>query len=236
MVIVGFLGVVLHRWVETRFTVAFGTICIVGLGSIAFHATLSKFSQALDEVPMLYCAFAFLYISTNLTYKLKKSTQRFMAYSLVVYSCLTTYLVTAFHGHWQFMLFHVSFGTAQIYSTFQTVMLYRSLKAREGSTTAVKIFERGLVYYFSAFVCWLIDMLACEYVNPHYASSLFPVNPQFHAWWHIFISLGVYNIALFMLYIRMKSTLKSRRPQIKQILYVIDYITLVDAEKKKTKR
>ena len=236
MVIVGFLGIVLHSKIERRFNVAFGTICILGLGSVAFHATLSKFSQALDEVPMLYCAFAFLYTSTNQTYKLKKSTQRWMAYALVFYSFLTTYLVTAFEGHRQFMLFHFSFGSAQIYSSLQTFMLYRKLKAKEGSSLAIKIYERGLIYYFGAFACWLADMIACEFVNPHYATAVLPVNPQFHAWWHIFISLGVYNIGLFLLFLRYKTTLKSRKPRIRQIFYVIDYITVEEPERKRLRK
>ncbi|MFY0577328.1 ceramidase domain-containing protein [Cystobacter fuscus] len=55
MVLAGALGILLHRRVlERRFILAFALVGVVGLGSIAFHATLLFQSQMMDELPMLY--------------------------------------------------------------------------------------------------------------------------------------------------------------------------------------
>lgn len=116
MAIVGLMGILLHPWAERRFKIAFLATVVVGLGSVAFHGTLKKFAQALDEVPMLYSAFSFAYIGICQTYKLKSSTQYFLALALCAYAALTTVLVTVFHGVWQFVIFHISFGTANIYA------------------------------------------------------------------------------------------------------------------------
>jgi Ceramidase len=75
MAIVGMMGICLHPWAERRFHLAFLSTVAVGLGSVAFHGTLQKFTQALDEVPMLYSALAFAYIGICQTYNPKPSTR-----------------------------------------------------------------------------------------------------------------------------------------------------------------
>src|SRR3546814_273742 len=47
---------------EWRFTVAFGILAVVGIGSFFLHASLYAWAQAMDEVPMLYESLALLYI------------------------------------------------------------------------------------------------------------------------------------------------------------------------------
>jgi dihydroceramidase len=67
IVMAGCYGSVLHRkWIKLSFHCAFLSTAVVGLGSIAFHATLKKSTQALDEVPMLFSAMSFLYVSIQL--------------------------------------------------------------------------------------------------------------------------------------------------------------------------
>ncbi len=101
--------------------------------------------------------------------------------------------MTAFEGYRQFVLFHVSFGTAEVFSIYQIVKLYRGSRFLK-NVRANKLFERGLLIYLTAFVFWLTDMIGCEYLNPHYPlSAITHVNPQFHAWWHCTISGGLYR-------------------------------------------
>jgi Ceramidase len=105
--------------------------------------------------------------------------------ALCSHAVLTTYLVTAFEGHWQFVVFHISFGTAQVYALVMIVLNYLKRKQRNAADPAIWVFERGFMAYFAAFGCWFMDMLFCEYLNPAYSQSVLPVNPQFHAWWHV---------------------------------------------------
>jgi dihydroceramidase len=46
---------------ETKFIVSYLLIMIVGLGSFAFHATLTFSGQMLDELPMIYASMSLLY-------------------------------------------------------------------------------------------------------------------------------------------------------------------------------
>lgn len=44
-----------------RFTVGWAWMMIVGLGSFAFHATLRRYAQCMDELPMLYASITLFY-------------------------------------------------------------------------------------------------------------------------------------------------------------------------------
>ncbi|KAI8923932.1 ceramidase, partial [Entophlyctis helioformis] len=230
MAAVGLLGVLLHPWAERRFHVAFLTIVVVGLGSVAFHGTLHKFAQALDEVPMLYSSLTFVYIGVCQRYRLLPSRRRLFATVLCLHAIVTTLLVTLSHGPLQFVLFHTSFGTAHVYALYHAVQVYRSRRARlmaaQHSLTSTQssnghiqqqqqqaprdailwTFERGAALYGSAMVCWIVDMTLCEYVNPGYESTaVLPINPQLHAWWHVLASLGLYNMTLLTLAARVET-------------------------------
>jgi dihydroceramidase len=182
----------------------------VGIGSVAFHATLHRFSQALDEVPMLYCVMTYTFIAICQRYPISAFQRLVLGISLILYCALLTILVTVSHGPLQFALFHISFNSAHLFALFQAYKLYtdRSLlcKSRNSKKTeqSLLLFERGALFYFSSFMCWLADMFLCEYINPHYSTSYLPFNPQLHAWWHIFISIGLYCMGVLTLHERME--------------------------------
>lgn len=234
LVLVGLLGVWLHPWAELRYKIAFLATVVVGVGSVAFHGSLTKFSQALDEVPMLYNALAFLFITICQRFPMKPSTRNLLSVVLITHAAFTTYLVTAAEGKWQFIVFHISFGTAQLFTLYQMIRIYRR-RDTDYRNESHLIFERGLGFYCLAFASWFVDMLACEYVNPFYDSAILPVNPQFHAWWHVLISMALYNMALFTLYDRMSSRINGIRPKLNYFAYVVPYIKLIrDQENSKS--
>merc|ERR1719277_382249 len=50
------------RAVEPRYMLAFAAFFVVGLGSCAFHSTLWRSMQLLDELPMVWANSVFIYI------------------------------------------------------------------------------------------------------------------------------------------------------------------------------
>lgn len=106
---------------------------------------------------------------------------------------------------------------------------------------AAWIFELGLCAYLSAFLCWLADMFYCELLNPSYAGALMPVNPQLHAWWHVLVSCGLYNMALLTLVQRMETKLGRGCCCIRYLAVVggvgiIPYVHMAKDHKAATKR
>ncbi|KAJ3271313.1 Alkaline ceramidase 3 [Terramyces sp. JEL0728] len=228
MAIVGFLGIYLHPWVESRFKVAFWNVVAVGLGSVAFHGTLSKVTQAFDEVPMLWSALTFAYILICQKYNLNSSKKQILVSVLFGHAAITTYLVTAYEGEWQFRLFHLSFESTIVFVVYQLAWLYRKHKIASNDNEFTRIFERGCIYLGLAILCWVLDFTACRYLNPSYSTSLLPFNPQLHSFWHLLVSLSLYYMAIFGLYDRMQSKLSSGYyPSVKYLVNIFPYIVLV---------
>ena len=221
----------------------------MGLGSVAFHGTLYKIGQAFDEVPMLYCVLTFTFIGICQRYNISSKWRTILATVLVLHSAVLTILVTVSEGLWQFVLFHLSFNSAHAYALYHAWKLYQVRRAKapyrtlypssKGLRSEVpepgKIaFERGALFYASAITCWLTDMLLCEYVNPHYSSSVLPINPQLHAWWHLFISCGLYYMALQVLIERMETIKGQGSTRLEYVFGIIPYVVLVRKEEIKS--
>ena len=63
IVMSGIYGIYAHaKAVEFRYIAAFTSFIVVGLGSFAFHATLTRSMQLLDELPMVWINSIFIYI------------------------------------------------------------------------------------------------------------------------------------------------------------------------------
>lgn len=204
----------------------------MGIGSVAFHGTLHRVSQALDEVPMLYCVMTYTFIGINQRYQLSGITRTILGIFLISYCAFLTILVTASHGPLQFALFHISFNSAHIFALYQAFRLYtdrRSSKktsSRSSIDPSLLLFERGAFFYLSSFICWLADMFLCEYINPHYSTSFLPFNPQLHAWWHVLISIGLYCMGTLTLYERMEKIKGSGSASIEYFWNILPFVEM----------
>ena len=206
----------------------------MGIGSVAFHGTLHRFSQALDEVPMLYCVMTYTFIAICQRYPISGVKRLILGLSLILYCALLTILVTVSHGTLQFTLFHISFNSAHLFALFQAYRLYTDRCSSHKTRNTKKIdpslllFERGALFYVSSFICWLADMFLCEYINPHYSTSYLPFNPQLHAWWHIFISIGLYCMGVLTLYERMEKKKGHGSSTIEYRWMILPYVAMSD--------
>lgn len=192
MVAAGGLGAWLH-WgrLERRFSLAFIALLIVGLGSIAFHATLRFELQMLDELPMLWLAQVMLYTLLE-----NRPTRRFGAWFpalLVLHGVLVSLLVALTRGQVQFWAFQISFTCVEFYGLYRVWRIHR----RSQNETVHRLFRWGMGFYLVAIVLWSIDTHACSFVSVTLpAWGLF--NPQLHAVWHVLVSMGFYALVLLI--------------------------------------
>ncbi|GBB91642.1 hypothetical protein RclHR1_01900007 [Rhizophagus clarus] len=62
MISAGVFGMIMHsKGFEFRYSIAFASIIVVGIGSILFHGTLLFSLQLFDEIPMMFCILILLY-------------------------------------------------------------------------------------------------------------------------------------------------------------------------------
>jgi len=175
MVIAGGVGVYTRRFAgEVR--IAFALLILVGLGSIAFHATLRFELQMLDELPMLYLVtwMVWLLVETGPERRLGG----WFPALLMAYVLLATAGATLSRGGTQFLAFHFSFGALEIFCLARVTWL----ALRPENAPVRRWFVLGLAAYATGIALWFVDLKACAWVS----------GAQLHAWWHVLVSVGFF--------------------------------------------
>lgn len=188
MVLAGLWGWRAHRrTLEKRFLWAFALLSLVGLGSIAFHATLRFELQMADELPMLYLVLLVVFIL--LEDQRDRRYGRLLPAVLVGYAGLLPLLTALNRGTLQFLLFQVGFGSLELYSMVRLWWLQRQSALPE----VRRLYRLGMGFYAGAVVAWFVDLKGCPWLDP---------NPQLHAVWHLGVSVGFYLLLLVMAVVR----------------------------------
>jgi dihydroceramidase len=199
MVVVGILGAVLHRrLLERRFTLAFLSVALVGVGSMAFHGTLLVELQMLDELPMLYTATLLVYTLIE-----DQPRPRFglpLKAALLVYLALATYGAAFTRGQLQFWFFQITFAGLEFYALYRTYRLHRA----SDSAALRRLYRGGMCLYVAAILVWFIDLNFCTSLVAGFAKLGLP-NLELHAWWHILVSAGFYALILVIGHERMRT-------------------------------
>jgi len=192
---------------ENRFLVCFASIFIMGLGSIAFHATLLRTTQILDEVPLIFSTLTFIYILNTMQdeYAEKDPKQRelknrklSMFLLAVGVSCTAIYFLfpenpAILQGLFVGLVCYVT------WVTFRTYMMFR-VDVRHPE--AKQLLEVSMFSFLIACLLWLIEPRVCHYVGWM----------NLHAWWHLLSCYGVYLCVLFYKYIRLSA--QGKRPSV----------------------
>lgn len=219
MLTAGLTGLFLHyRSLERRFLLAFAAVCLVGVGSVAFHASLRFELQLLDELPMLYSALILVY--TLLENRRERRFGRWFPGLLLLHAALVTALTAFTRETLQFYLFHVSFGSLEFFG------LYRVYRIRQKSSDPVvhRLFRLGMGAYALALFCWIADLKACRTLAET-LPRLGLVNPELHAWWHVLVSVGLYLLIILIAYDRLK--MLGREPRLEHWLGLIPRVRRV---------
>jgi dihydroceramidase len=178
----------------------------VGVGSVAFHATLRFELQMLDELPMLYTALVMIYILLE-----SGRERRFGAWfpaALVAHGALVTSLSAFTRGALQFYLFQLSFASMEFFALYRVYRVYR----RTSSGVVRRLYRLGMGSYAVAVALWFTDLKACGFVAGVLPSHGIP-NPQLHAWWHVLVSCGLYLLTLMLAFDRLQ--VLDRRPELR---------------------
>ncbi|KAF9130591.1 Alkaline ceramidase 3 [Mortierella sp. 14UC] len=172
---------------EPRFRYLFGTLFIVGLGSVLFHGTLRHKMQLLDELPMLYSATIILFILVEA----KHGPQ----------GKWFPHLLAAWLGNIQFYTFQSTYTTLQFGMIAFLRLLHVQQRSIKGPNPQIsRLIRRALGFALVGVSIWLIDLRACEFVNGLSGKSVLKWNPQLHAWWHVFSACALYHATMLVVY------------------------------------
>lgn len=205
MVFSGIYGIYMHaKTTETKFVWAFFCFTVIGCGSAAFHATLLRSMQLLDELPMLWINNFFVYIV--LTMEDNPGRKRLtLAVCGVASTVLMTFAVVLFDQEDQ-NIFLLCYGGGVLFLIARSSRFPR-LDANESDDERRRrrrgcvcgpahahraMLETGVFFYGVAFFLWLIDRSFCSIVRPFHL----------HSFWHVGADLGTYSALLGWLFRR----------------------------------
>jgi len=205
IVAAGLLPLLLHKglWsvMEWRFVLAFLSVCVVGLGSVAFHGTLQFRHQMWDEVPMLWTVVIILYCLLEHEH----SSPRYgplLPLSLAVYAGFSTCATSQQDGSAQWFSFHTLFAACEFPALYMVYKFFRGLSQSE--TTLRSVMKRGFAAYALAIPVWLSDLNFC---------GAFQKLPGYSYWnlhafgWHTLTSYGLYTMLVGIWYHRLRCVL-----------------------------
>jgi dihydroceramidase len=161
------------------------TISCIGLGSMAFHGTLTFLGQALDELPMVWFLLGCIYVQNHdlfATPKLRRTVQATLWIYAMGYSIIHLWmgLTTAFQVH---------FGTLV---AFMLLGCCRKMCKFELTDEVKHVIKLPSIAGISAFAFWLIDYHGCEYFRWAHANNIWYINPHGHVIWHILMGYAAF--------------------------------------------
>lgn len=173
--------------VPIRFKLLFTCFIIVGLGSILFHATLQRWAQLIDELPMLYLISISLFsILCN-----DSKTSIFTQVLSIIFSAGISVGVSIYmylHPD-KPELFFISFGVITT-STF-LFTLHKSYKIEK----VPRIWGEATFFLLFGLTLWTFENNFCDSIE----------YLKLHSFWHLFSSLGGYRYGRLIQYIYYKT-------------------------------
>ena len=118
-----------------------------------------------DELPMLWAAMTTTFILLENKPGPVPVVGRWLAPALLAHALLTSCATFFASGTAQFVLFHVSFGTAEFFSLYQIYRIYRrhvDAAPDAPDTLAIALcWRRGITSYAIGLFCWQFDLQGC---------------------------------------------------------------------------
>lgn len=184
---------------------------IVGLGSMAFHATLKYSMQLADELPMIYttCIMAFVTFSYSRT---KRETV-LIGFAL---TGLATFITVYYHMSQNPVFHQVAYASLTCATVFRGMYIMEAFlrpALRERCDTpahADQILKQmwylaltGIAYFLIGFFVWNMDNIFCGYLREARNTILLPwaMVLEGHGWWHIFTGIGAYYFIIWRVWL-----------------------------------
>lgn len=198
---------------ETRFSMMFAILGLVGIGSTFLHGTLHWLPQSSDEVPMLWQSLSFTYALLVMKDPPGSSRPKWIGLGFIFLAVLQTFLYYRYQQ--TYTIFIASFLAYCVINSLWTAF---HAFAPDPSVSGTQRVSLWCTSFFSLAIlgggAWILDYHGCHFLRPYYDSlPFFLKGITFHVLWHIASSLGVYMATVFLIVVRMETL--NIQPEIK---------------------
>jgi dihydroceramidase len=168
----------------TRFILSSLALAIIGIGSIAFHGTLTRAGQVLVEVPMLFGSLLFLYVSSCNAMSVQTENKWSNTLAIVL-TCLG--IVSLYFYFYVGFVYFILIYTATVALLFLVTLYHLNphSQARKYAITAIG-------FYAGGFLCfWIPEQVMCgNRLVDHHETGLLALPVPLHAFFHITSAIG----------------------------------------------
>lgn len=180
---------------EKRFLFSFICIANVGIGSVLYHSTLRRTAQLLDEIPMLFLSYSFLFSAINTNY-LGNTNKSAIILSFLCIAHIIIYIILEWFGI--FALLFLAIILIQAGCIIKTI-----IGDYHTYTKPMLLLLIGIGLFFASGILWNIENLYCSSVGSF----------QLHALWHLGggYAMYIWNLALILI----RGQYLNRRPEFK---------------------
>jgi len=182
---------------DRAFILAFLGYMVVGLGSMAFHATLKYSMQLADELPMIYTVCITSYIAFS--YGKSPKVKALVAAGLTAIACF----ITVYYLYAKDPVFHqVAYGFITLSSTIRgfyvtEVDVKSALRRRVPAEADERMRQirtlaiSGILMFLAGFFVWNMDNIFCHSLvhARNHIKLPWSIVLEGHGWWHILTGL-----------------------------------------------
>eukprot|EP00927_Polykrikos_kofoidii_P080167 TRINITY_DN77058_c0_g1_i1.p1 TRINITY_DN77058_c0_g1~~TRINITY_DN77058_c0_g1_i1.p1 ORF type:complete len:290 (-),score=15.99 TRINITY_DN77058_c0_g1_i1:78-947(-) len=207
-----------HKYgIEWRFRACYIGMGVVGLGSVAFHGTMTHVGQASDEIAMIYASLIFLHA----VLEIEQSERSWSAMKAPIVETVYAVLFTvcyfkfpeAFAG---FVCAYIGCIAILLRQTCQAYSTYVSDVSEAGAWQRWLFHGSYGTYALGFLLLWVPENSLCP-LWPEAMQYL-----QLHAWFHLLSAVAPYNFIIFITFHRLR--VLRRRPEHRLDAHIVVYV------------
>lgn len=197
----------LRQRFEKRFTVLHISNMILSIGSMLFHATLQHVQQQSDETPMVWEMLLYIYILYSPDWHYRSTMPTF----LFLYGAAFAIVHSQIRFGIGFKVHYVILCLLCIPRMYKYYIYTQDLFAKRLAKLYVATLLLGSL-------CWIGDRVFCKKI------SHWPINPQGHAMWHVFMGFNSYFANTFLMFCRAQQ--RGWAPKVVYAMRVFPYVKI----------
>lgn len=206
LALVGLINALRQRF-EKRFSVLHISNMILAIGSMIFHATLQRVQQQSDETPMVWEMLLYMYILYSPDWHYRSTMPIFLFLYGAVFA--------AVHSVVRFGIgFKVHYAILCILCIPRMYKYYIYTQ----DVSAKRLAKMYVATLLIGTLCWLFDRIFCKEI------SSWPINPQGHALWHVFMGFNSYFANTFLMFCRAQQ--RGWSPKVVHFMGVLPYVKI----------